>query len=300
VHYAAVPDLARSVSEATAANSLSGLLEGVSLFAGPVLAGVGARAAGYAVTLACSAAAAAVAAALTCRLGLRAQRRSDAAEESALAAALGGLRMMRADRAATALLLLVGVLALVIGALDVLSVAYADQQLRTSAAGAGLLVGAVGIGALFGAAGSVVLISWRRLSLAVAAGLVTMGLPLMVMSLPQALAPAVVLLAAAGLGKSFFDIAGRTLLQRTVEAGMLARVFGLAEAVKLTGIAVGTAVAPALVAALTASDAYLPLGAALARSCRAHAAPAAWAGPAIFVPTGRRRATAGRAVPGRS
>ena len=172
--------------------------------------------------------------------------------------------MMRADRAATALLLLVGALALVIGAFDVLSVAYADQHLGTSAAGAGLLVGALGIGALFGAAVSVMLIRWRRLFLAVAAGLVTTGLPLMVMSLPRALAPAVVLLAAAGLGKSFFDIARRTLLQRTVEAGMLARVFGLAEAVKLTGIAVGAAGAPVLVAALTASGAYLPLGAALA------------------------------------
>ncbi len=60
----------------------------------------------------------------------------------------------------------------------------------------------------------------------------------------------------AGAGKSFVDVAGRTLLQRITPDWVLARVFGLQESMMMGGLALGAAAAPLLVSWLGGRGAF--------------------------------------------
>lgn len=259
IHYAASPALARRTEEAVAANSFSGLWEGLGLLLGPVLAGIGSATVGSGRVLAVTAVMAA-ASALTCvRLGPR-PGAVGAREGGPFRAALGGLVALRHDRPASVLLGLVGSLFLVMGAVEILVVVYVAGPLGGDDAQAGLLLGAIGVGALAGAVVSVVLVAWRRLAPAVLLGLVVGGATLALLAAVPRLVVAAGLLASVGLGKSFFEVAGRTMLQRAVDSRVLSRVFGIQESVTLLALAAGAAVAPPLVGWLGPTGAFLPLG----------------------------------------
>jgi hypothetical protein len=88
-------------------------------------------------------------------------------------------------------------------------------------------------------------------------------------------APALVLLGVAGLGTTIVDVAGLTLLQRTVPDEVLTRVMGVVQSVFVGTLGLGAIVAPALIAgigtrgALATTGVFLPVLAVLAsRSLR--------------------------------
>ena len=268
VHNATLPTVSHTPAELLAGNSASITAEGVGGFLGPLTCGLLISGAGpgsvfllFGVLLLGSAA-------LVARLPV--VRLTDGDEPGVVRAAesltrrtLAGVRELREQPASGLLMLMVTGQYVVVGAMDILLIVLALEVLGTDSSGPGLLGSALGVGAILGALLTVVLAGRRRLSPALLAGLLVTGLPICVLAAGGGTALAAVLLVLSGAGKAFFDVAGRTLLQRTVPDEVLARVFGLQEALMTAALAVGAASAPLLVSWLGTSGALVAAGALL-------------------------------------
>jgi hypothetical protein len=260
IHHAALPQLATTPPALVSANAATGVADGIGIFAGPACAGIIVQGVGTWLVAGLSGAAMLGAAALTLRLRLPVS--SDVAQGgSVLREAVAGVRTVASDRPVLALLCVVGISFLVTGALEVLGVSFSHVVLERGDAAAGLLVGATGIGALVGAAAGTGLAFRKQLAGPLIVGLLAAGLPLLVMAAAERLPLAVALLALCGLGQAFSSVAGRTLLQRSTDGRVLARVFAVQEGVLLIGLASGAALAPVLINGVGAAPAYAPLGA---------------------------------------
>jgi MFS family permease len=258
VHLAILPDLAASPSELAAANSLSSTVEGVSLLVGPVIAAICLQASGPGAVYAIASIGLLAAALLTS--ALRAPTAATAFVEHRWTDALEGFRELRRRRGARVLLGFVAGQTAVIGALDVLVVVLALGMLSMGPAGPGVLSAAVGIGGLVGAAATVILIGRERLSRPFLFGVIAVGLPIACVAVIPNVAVALVLLAVSGVGKSFLDVTARTLLQRSVDDDVLARVFGVQEGSNMAAMAIGSVAAPLLVASVGARGAFVVVG----------------------------------------
>jgi MFS family permease len=260
VHFAALPELARAEPEQlVAATSISSVIDGVARFLGPVLAGLIVAAAGTSTAMA-AAVAIALVSPLAC-LGLRRERPEVTQDEpGALRAALAGLSALRGSRASIALLLVIGIDFLLTGVLDILGVAYAEGVLAEGGSVAGVVVGAMGAGALIGALAGGLFAQRRALAVAVAAGALVEGVAFAAVGASSRLLVVVGILAVAGLSGAATIVVGRTLLQRTTDDDVLARVFAVQESVSLLGLALGAALAPLLISTLGLRHAWIPVG----------------------------------------
>ncbi len=258
-----LPALARTPEELTAANVVAGWIESISVLAAPALAGVllavGGPGSVFAVMAVVGAAAAMLVAGVPGPLPV-------GSSGSALAGTREGLRIVVREPGPRALVWLLGLEAVAIGALDVLYVVLAVGVLGHDGSTAGYLNAAFGAGGVIGIMATVTLIGRARLGPALAAGLALWAIALAAVGVLPSIVAAIALLVVAGIGRSVLDVAGRTLLQRIAPPETLARVFGLLEAVTMAGLAVGSAVAPVLVAlvggrwAFVCLAALLPLG----------------------------------------
>ncbi|HEX6655587.1 MAG TPA: cyclic nucleotide-binding domain-containing protein, partial [Candidatus Limnocylindria bacterium] len=130
--------------------------------------------------------------------------------------------------------------------------------------GVGLLNAALGAGGLLGAAAATVtLIGRRGLAVPVGVGVLLWAVPLAVLGQFASVPIAVALLGVAGLGRMLLDTSSHTLLQRVAPDRMLARIFGLLEGVHMGSLAIGSILAPALVAVGGEGTAFLVAGAAM-------------------------------------
>jgi MFS family permease len=253
------PSLARTPEELTAANVASGWIESLSVLGAPALAGVLLGLGGAGTVFAVMAGVALASALLVAPV----RGPGPAGGGAVTAGTLDGLRLVAREPGPRALVWLLGVESLAIGALDVLYVVLAVGVLGHSGSTAGYLNAAFGAGGVAGVAVTVALVGRRRLAPALLAGLVLWAAALAVLAAAPSLPAAFLLLAVAGVGRTTLDVAGRTLLQRISRPDALARAFGLLEAVSMAGLAIGSIAASGFVAVAGGRGAFVCVAAIL-------------------------------------
>jgi MFS family permease len=261
---ALLPELCTEPDELTAANVVNSSIESLAIFVGPAIGGI-VIGVSDPQTLAFVTAAGFVSASLFA-IRIRETRppepsmeASEAPVSSLLADVSEGFRIVRADPSLRGIIGLMVCQTFVDGALSVLVPVAAFELLRTGEAGIGFLNSACGVGALLGsviAAGMV----GGRLAPPFAFGLALWGLPLALLPLLPHEAAALVLFGVIGVGNILIDVAGLTMLQRAAPEEVLARVFGVLEAMILTSIALGGLLTPVLLSAIGTDATFVVVG----------------------------------------
>jgi predicted MFS family arabinose efflux permease len=250
---ALLPSLARTADELTATNVVSGWVESVSVLGAPALAGLLLGWHGAGAVFAVMAALLLVGCYLVAPIAGPDPVGEDEGRPGVLRLLLErpGLRMLVA---------LLGAQYLVIGALDVLFVVLAVSVLGIGGSGAGYLNAAFGAGGVAGIAVTAALVGRARFVPPLAAAVAVWAASFVALGARPSTVAAFALLAVAGAGRSVFDVAGRTLLQRVAPTDVLARVFGALEAVSMVGLALGAVLAPLLVNTVGARTAIVAVG----------------------------------------
>jgi hypothetical protein len=267
-----IPSVAVTPDQLTAANVAAGWLEAAGIAMAGLLTGVLISLGGVAAVFAVCAGLGVVAALLVAWLRVPAlaspREQSPGERVPAVLADVAECLLLTVRRPRLRLMLaLLTAEAAVVGALDLLFVILAINVLGRSQAWAGYLNLAYGVGALLAATVSAMLVGRRLGGPILVAALVLSG-ALAALGFGLGLAGTVALLTVAGASRALLDVASRTLLQRSVPAQLLGRVFGVLEGLTMAGLAVGALLVPLLVylggsrLALLGVAAVLPLAAA--------------------------------------
>jgi MFS family permease len=243
---ALLPLLAQTPEELTASNLVLTTIESLGIFIGPAIGGVLIAVAStetvFAITGALFLASALVLVGVSVeRTAAQVRRRSFVSE------ALAGFGTVARDSRLRLVISLYGLQTLVAGAVNVLIVVLALETLDIGKAGIGFLNSALGIGGLLGGVAVVGLVARPRLASAFGLGLVLSGLPVAAIALWPDTAATVIFLAVVGLGTTIVDVAGVTLLQRSVPDEVLTRVMGVVQSVFVGTLGLGAVLVPALI-----------------------------------------------------
>ena len=208
------PALAPRPEDLTAANVVSGWNESVSVLFAPALAGLLIAHRGPGWVFLVMAVLVLGGAALVLPITGPAPAVADL-RSGAVAELVEGFHVLRHEPAARLLVGLLGSQYVAIGMLDVLYVVLAIDTLGMGQGGAGYLNAAFGAGGALGIAVTASLVGRARLMPAVVVSLGVWAAAFALMTIWSEAAGALLLLAIAGAARSLFDVAGRTLLQRT-------------------------------------------------------------------------------------
>jgi MFS family permease len=261
---ALVPALTREVTELTAANVLLSWIESVSVLVAGGAVGLVLTLGSAGWVFAAGAVLLTVALVLVVPLASRVPRGNAAGSDETAAAGLRGYREALRSPPARLLVGLLGAEYVVVGALDVLFVVMAVDVLDAGRPWVGYLNMAYGAGGVL-VGGAAVLIIGRRLGPVIVVTALALAVALALTSVAPGPVVAALLLAVVGGAHALFELSLRALLQRAVAAHTVARIFGLAEGLSMAGLAVGSVLAPLLVAwggaraALVGLAALLPL-----------------------------------------
>ena len=274
---ALLPELARNPSELVAANAVSGTIENLSIFVGPALTGVLLRLGSPGVVWTLMGAIVVVSTILVTGIRNPPPRPSPARGEGDIASARGeggnvgfvgtsvaGVRALGRLKGPRLIISLIFALSVELGALDVLLVVLAVQQLGIGTAGFGFLNAAIGAGGIIGLVITARLVGHEHLSRPFLAGIAGWSLALALVGVLPAIIPAFVFLGLAGAGRNVMDVAGRTLLQRTVPDQVLSRVLGVLEGLYNISIGIGAVLASLVILALGLRGTFIAAGLVLA------------------------------------
>lgn len=254
IHASLIPDLSSEPADAVAANVVSSMVEGGGTFLGPGFAGLVLLVSGPGVVFAVLGAGVVVGSVIALGMG-HVARAGMLAEETA-PGVTAAFRLLRRTPTQRFVLLLGGTSQLVAGAVDVLSVVLAIEILGIGESGAGLAMSLVGIGGFAGAMLAASMVG-RRLAPVLVGGALLRGAALMLLGLQPAW---IFLFIVVGAGLSVIEVGVRTLLQRLAAPDVMSRVFGVLEGVCLLGLAAGSLLASALIAAFGVQTAFGVVG----------------------------------------
>jgi MFS family permease len=273
-----LPEVVAGPDELTAANVVSGAVEGIGSLVGPLAAGVLVGLGGPLLVFVFMAAGMALAFlavlpfATARAAGLPAAARSSVEGGSGERAVflptvarelVGGLRAIGADRQLTAVVILVGGSMFLLGALDIFYAVLAFDLLDLGDSGVGFLGAMTGIGAMVGSALAVALVGRERLGLPVIASGVLFGGAVAAIGVVPGPIAAAILLALAGVGSGLAYIAGQTLIQRIAADDVLSRVFGVLEGLMMACTALGALAVPAFISLFGEHGAFVIAGISL-------------------------------------
>lgn len=281
---ALLPSLSRTPDQLTAANGAAGVVEGAGVLIGPLLAAVLVQS-HIGIVFLMAAAGLAAAALMTLRLRPDRALAGNADGDPSVGPTVdlapngapdrsfrAGLRAIVADTDARLVVGLLTARMVIIGAADVLFVLMALDLLGMGESGVGILNAALGAGAIAGSAITFMLVGRRGLAYLAALGAAMWGVSLGIIGVTAEASIAPVLVIVGGAGLAVVDIAGRTILQRSIRDEVLARVFGLQESLAMAGLALGSILVAAiagivdLIGAIAVVAALLPIIVALSWS----------------------------------
>ena len=261
MHFASLPVLAEGPGDLVAANGWSSFMDGIAIFVGFVLAGVITEAFGAWVVMVLCAVLCVVAALLTRGLHVPVAALADGDAPSEIRAALEGFVVLRRSIGAIALLLLMASTSVLMGSNETLAVAFNDEVLGKPESTAGLVAGAFGLGIALGGATIGGLAQRATLAPVVLAGALLLGLAELSVAFLGSLAPVVIAMILVGIGMALVLVSARTLLQRSVQDDVLARVLAVQEGVHITGLTIGYIIGPIVILVVGAQFAFVPMGA---------------------------------------
>jgi MFS family permease len=260
-----IPRLARTPEELTAANVTSSTFDSVGAFAGPALGALLYAHGGPSLAFAAVSITYLWSASFVARIPKVEQPEPSAKLHEESGGLGAGFRAVKAEPRLKLVLGLYGVQTLVAGAYSVLVVVVALELLGLGNAGVGFLQAATGIGAVVGAVVALALAGRRRTAADFGLGLACFGAPLLALAALPRTWSALVALGLLGIGNSVVDISAVTLIQRTADAAVAGRVFGLLHAAGVGGLGIGSILTPVLIHlagvrwSLATAGAILPL-----------------------------------------